>query len=49
VQSREDLLLTMDRLYANESAPRSWGNGTRLQQMQEPPPAAKPEGSKGAA
>lgn len=49
VESREDLLLTMERLYANEAAPHSWGNGTRLQQMQETPKPEKTEGTKGAA
>lgn len=40
--SREDLVLTMDRLYANEPRVQSWGNGTKLIGMQEPPkPAAK--------
>jgi NADH-quinone oxidoreductase subunit I len=46
VEAREDLLLTMERLYANEAAPRSWGNGTKLQEMQEMP---KDKGEKGAA
>ncbi|HMK72099.1 MAG TPA: NADH-quinone oxidoreductase subunit I [Myxococcaceae bacterium] len=40
---REDLVLTMDRLYANEkSKPRSWGDATRLMEMQEPPRPPKP-------
>ena len=38
---REDLLLTMERLYANEKLNQlAWGNMTRLQAMQEP---AKPK------
>lgn len=54
--SREDLVLTMPRLYANgKQKPRAWGDGTRLMAMQEagrtaPPPKAahhaKPEGAK---
>jgi NADH-quinone oxidoreductase subunit I len=49
VYRREDLLLTMDKLYANEKAtPLSWANGSKLVEMQAPPPAAKP-GEKGAA
>ncbi len=46
--SREDLVLTMAKLYANEkSKPRAWGDGTKLMEMQErgkPPPAPKAEG-----
>lgn len=39
--AREDLVLTMDKLYANEKQkPPAWANGTRLMAMQEPP---KPE------
>ncbi|MBS1153748.1 MAG: NADH-quinone oxidoreductase [Myxococcaceae bacterium] len=53
--AREDLVLTMAKLYANEkSKPRAWGDGTRLMEMQaipkppappkvEPPVAAKPD------
>ena len=34
---REDLVLTMDKLYANEHAkPRTWGDGTKLFAMQDP-------------
>jgi NADH-quinone oxidoreductase subunit I len=33
---REDLVLTMAKLYANEkSKPRAWGDGTKLMEMQE--------------
>lgn len=40
--SREDLVLTMDKLYANEHAKRwAWSNGTVLTQMQDP--ERKPE------
>ena len=36
--AREDLVLTMDRLYANaKDRPHSWGTGTRLMGMQEAP------------
>ena len=46
---REDLVLTMAKLYANEkSKPRAWGDATRLNGMQvppKPPAAAKPEGA----
>lgn len=42
--SREDLVLTMPMLYANEkNKHRAWGDGTRLMEMQtppKPPPAA---------
>lgn len=44
--SREDLVLTMERLYANgKHKPRAWGDGTKLMAMQEagrtaPPPKA---------
>jgi len=35
--SREDLVLTMDKLYANEtSKPLSWANGTKLRAMLDP-------------
>jgi NADH-quinone oxidoreductase subunit I len=41
--SREALVLTMDRLYANEKLKhRSWGDGTRLMGMQTLPKAAAP-------
>jgi NADH-quinone oxidoreductase subunit I len=42
---REDLVLTMAKLYANEkSKPRAWGDATRLNAMQVPPkpPRAEP-------
>jgi len=40
--SREDLVLTMDKLYANEkSKTRSWGDATKLMGMQEAPKVAK--------
>jgi NADH-quinone oxidoreductase subunit I len=48
--AREDLVLTMQKLYANEQLkPAAWGNGTRLMGMQEvpkeekKPKAAKPD------
>ena len=49
--TREDLVLTMPRLYENEKkSEAAWSTGTRLMQMQEPPrpppkpkPAAAPE------
>jgi len=34
--SREELFLTMERLYANESLGHSWGTGSRLMEMQDP-------------
>ena len=35
--SREDLVLTMDKLYANETAkPLYWGTGSKLFEMQDP-------------
>jgi NADH-quinone oxidoreductase subunit I len=38
---REDLVLTMARLYANEkSMPRAWGDATKLMAMQENPDVA---------
>jgi NADH-quinone oxidoreductase subunit I len=41
--SREELLLTMEKLYANEPRPHSWGTGAKLVAMQEPPkPPAPP-------
>lgn len=40
--SREDLVLTMEKLYANEkSKTRAWGDGTKLMGMQEAPKVAK--------
>ena len=36
--AREDLILTMDKLYANEKLKTAtWGTGTRLMDAQEPP------------
>jgi NADH-quinone oxidoreductase subunit I len=48
---REDLVLTMAKLYANEkSKTRSWGDGTRLMGMQDgPKPPKVHEGAKGHA
>lgn len=44
--TREDLVLTMARLYANEKAkPLSWSNGTKLMDMQD----SKPKPAPGAA
>ncbi len=52
--SREELFLSMERLYANESIAQSWGMGSRLMAMQnptrglpapEPKPAAPPPGA----
>lgn len=41
--SREDLVLTMERLYANgKHKPRAWGDGTKLMAMQEAGRAAPP-------
>ncbi len=47
--AREDLVLTMAKLYENGEKPLTWGNGTKLMEMQEPPkpapapaPAAEP-------
>jgi formate hydrogenlyase subunit 6/NADH:ubiquinone oxidoreductase subunit I len=34
--SREDLFLTMERLYANEARKPSWGTGSLLMEMQNP-------------
>ena len=35
--SREDLVLTMDKLYANEKLqPHYWGTGSKLMEMQNP-------------
>jgi len=47
---RNELLLTRDKLYANEHKPLSWHSGTILSDMQVPPkakPAAKPAADKG--
>jgi hypothetical protein len=46
---REDLVLTMDKLYANEKLDQNaWGTGTRLVQMQgeAPKPPKKPKAPK---
>jgi len=42
---RESLVLTMERLYANEKGKhRSWGDGSKLMEMQTPPkPPAPPK------
>lgn len=40
--SREDLFLTMEKLYQNEPVEKSWGTATLLLEMQEGPPAPKP-------
>ncbi|MGZ3480285.1 MAG: NuoI/complex I 23 kDa subunit family protein, partial [Myxococcaceae bacterium] len=41
---REDLVLTMAKLYANEKSKlRAWGDATRLNGMQTAPKAPKPE------
>jgi NADH-quinone oxidoreductase subunit I len=41
--TREDLVLTMAKLYANEKSKlRAWGDATRLMAMQEPPKAPPP-------
>jgi NADH-quinone oxidoreductase subunit I len=40
---REDLVLTMPKLYANgRNTPRAWSDGTKLMDMQTPPKAPKP-------
>lgn len=40
---REDLVLTMDKLYANEKLKTpTWGTGTKLMDAQEPPKAERP-------
>jgi NADH-quinone oxidoreductase subunit I len=43
--NREDLVLTMDKLYENEKLDATtWGTGTKLVDMQKPaPPPPKPE------
>jgi len=38
---REDLVLTMERLYANEAKPHAWALGSRLMGMQEVPKEKK--------
>ena len=44
---REDLVLTMDKLYANEHAkPLTWATASKLNEMQEPPKVAKVEPAK---
>ena len=43
--SREDLVLTMDKLYANErNKPLYWGKGSLLMEMQDPSRKSLPEG-----
>jgi NADH-quinone oxidoreductase subunit I len=34
--AREDLVLTMDKLYVNEQRPQTWGTATKLMEMQDP-------------
>ena len=34
--AREELVLTMDRLYDNEKKPQTWGTATKLMDMQDP-------------
>ena len=34
--AREDLVLTMDRLYENEKQPATWGTASKLMEMQDP-------------
>jgi NADH-quinone oxidoreductase subunit I len=47
--SRGDLVLDMERLYANEKLrPASWGNGSRLMAMQQPPAVEKKAAAKPA-
>ncbi len=40
--SREELFLSMEKLYANEKKAQSWGTGAKLLAMQEPPKPPKP-------
>jgi NADH-quinone oxidoreductase subunit I len=48
--SREGLLLSREALYANESQPLAWANGSKLMAMQEPPkPPAAPKAAVPAA
>jgi len=48
--SREDLVLTMDKLYANEKKMTpTWATGTLLMRMQEPPKAPRPAAAAAAA
>lgn len=50
--SREELVLTMDKLYANEKLKtKTWGDGTKLMAMQTPPkpPAPAPVAAAPAA
>ena len=50
VFAREDLVLTMDRLYENEKTKtHAWGTGTRLMAMHEPPKEIKKAAAKPAA
>ena len=47
--AREDLVLTMAKLYANEkSKARAWGDGTRLNEMQKVPKPPAPAPAKPA-
>ncbi len=39
--TREELVLSMQKLYANESGKQSWGSGSRLMGMQEVPKEKK--------
>jgi NADH-quinone oxidoreductase chain I len=34
--TREELVLTMDRLYENEKKPATWGTASKLMEMQDP-------------
>ena len=51
--AREDLVLTMDKLYANEASDRDLGDATKLKEMQDPkrgqPSAKKPAAAAAAA
>ena len=44
--AREDLVLTKDKLFENEKKVHTWGTGTKLMEMQEPPKAPAPEAAK---
>jgi NADH-quinone oxidoreductase subunit I len=47
--SREELCLTMDRLYENETAkPLTWGTASKLMEMQDPKRGAPPPEKKSA-
>ena len=46
--SREDLVLTMDKLYANEKErPPAWSTGSKLMEMQDPKRGQEEKGAKG--